>query len=144
MKFDIVVPCYNESEVIESTIIILEKFMTEVISKYNFSIDSKVIYVDDGSSDDTWQKIQLATEKLSVRGIKLSRNRGHQNALLAGIVASDADIVISIDADLQDDITAMYEMIEYAQKGIDVVYGVRKIRNSDSFLKNIQPNYFTS
>ncbi len=134
----VVIPCYNEEEVLEKTKKVLEKKMTDLIRKKKINKQSKVIFINDGSKDKTWDLIQKFYEEDKLfGGINLSRNRGHQNALLAGLltVKDDADIVISMDADLQDDIEAMDEMIEKRNHGADIVYGVRNSRKKDSFFK---------
>lgn len=135
MKLAIVVPCYNEQEVLHETAKRLkEKF--EAL-KTQISPDSKIFFVDDGSTDSTWEIIKELSADTCFEGIKLSRNRGHQNALLAGLmsVKSDFDAVISMDADLQDDIDAVDKMIESYKQGNDVVYGVRSSRKKDTFFK---------
>ena len=134
----VVIPCYNEEEVLEKTKKVLEKKMTDLIRKKKINKQSKVIFINDGSKDKTWDLIQKFYEEDKLfGGINLSRNRGHQNALLAGLltVKDDADIVISMDADLQDDIDAIDLMIEKRKEGADVVYGVRNSRKKDSFFK---------
>ncbi|MDD5827340.1 MAG: glycosyltransferase family 2 protein [Bacilli bacterium] len=134
----VVIPCYNEEEVLEKTKKVLEKKMTDLIRKKKINKQSKVIFINDGSKDKTWDLIQKFYEEDKLfGGINLSRNRGHQNALLAGLltVKDDADIVISMDADLQDDIEVMDEMIEKRNHGADIVYGVRNSRKKDSFFK---------
>ena len=137
-KLFIVMPCYNEEEVLaETTTRIIEKLNSLVL---NQKIDkkSRVLYVNDGSKDNTWNLIQeLSNNYDSITGISLSRNRGHQNALLAGLsVAKEhADIIISMDADLQDDINAIDEMIEKYQEGNQIVYGVRSSRKKDTLFK---------
>ena len=137
-KLYIVIPCYNEEEVLEKTSAELKKKMETLIQKKKIDKQSKVIFVNDGSKDKTWDLIQqfYQGDKL-FGGINLSRNRGHQNALLAGLltVKDDADVVISMDADLQDDIEAIDEMLEKRQEGADIVYGVRNSRKKDSFFK---------
>src|SRR6185312_6472567 len=98
--------------------------------------DSQVVFVDDGSRDRTWDLIEsLARADERIGGIKLSRNRGHQNALLAGLFTCEADVVLSVDADLQDDVQVIPEMLHAYQRGAQVVYGVRKDRSSDGFFK---------
>ena len=137
-KLYIVIPCYNEEEVLEKTSAELKKKMETLIQKKKIDKQSKVIFINDGSKDKTWALIQKFYEEDKLfGGINLSRNRGHQNALLAGLltVKDDADIVISMDADLQDDIEAIDEMIEKRQEGADIVYGVRNSRKKDSFFK---------
>lgn len=137
-KLYIVIPCYNEEEVLDKTKTELKKKMNTLIQNKKIDKQSKVIFVNDGSKDKTWDLIQqFYQEDKLFGGINLSRNRGHQNALLAGLltVKDDADIVISMDADLQDDIDAIDLMIEKRKEGADVVYGVRKSRKKDSFFK---------
>ena len=144
-KLYIVIPCYNEEEVLDKTKTELKKKMNTLIQNKKIDKQSKVIFVNDGSKDKTWDLIQqfYQVDKLFV-GINLSRNRGHQNALLAGLltVKDDADIVISMDADLQDDIDAIDLMIEKRKEGADVVYGVRNSRKKDSFFKRITAQGF--
>lgn len=137
-RLNIVIPCYNEEGVIEITIGELVKKMDSLIASKLISDTSKITLVDDGSKDNTWQSIEtLCGQYEYIDGIKLSRNRGHQNALLAGLmtVKDDFDMVISMDADLQDDINAVDGMIEAYNKGADVVYGVRSSRKTDTFFK---------
>lgn len=136
MKLAIVIPCYNEQEVLNETANRLKAKFEQL--KSAVSDDSRVFFVDDGSKDSTWKIIQqLSNSDPLFEGIKLSRNRGHQNALLAGLmtVKNDFDAVISMDADLQDDINAIDKMLESYKNGHDVVYGVRSSRNKDSFFK---------
>ena len=137
-KLYIVIPCYNEEEVLDETKTELKKKMNTLIQNKKIDKQSKVIFVNDGSKDKTWDLIQQFNQEDKLfGGINLSRNRGHQNALLAGLltVKDDADIVISMDADLQDDIDAIDLMIEKRKEGADVVYGVRNSRKKDSFFK---------
>lgn len=137
-KLYVVIPCYNEEEVLKETKKRLREKMNNLIHKKIISKESKIIFVNDGSKDKTWDLIQQFYEEDKLfGGINLSRNRGHQNALLAGLltVKDDADIVISMDADLQDDIDAIDSMIEKRNDGADIVYGVRSSRKKDSFLK---------
>lgn len=134
----IVIPCYNEEEMLPITIKALEEKITTLINDKKISQQSKVMLVDDGSKDKTWDVICDLNNKYSfVTGIKLSRNKGHQNALLAGLMTAKerADIVISMDADLQDDINAIDGMLEKRAEGCDIVYGVRSSRKKDSFFK---------
>lgn len=141
----VVVPCYNEEEVLEETTKQLKAKMESLISKKDISAKSKVMYVNDGSKDRTWEIIKKINknEKLFT-GITLSRNRGHQNALLGGLMTAKeyADIVISMDADLQDDINAMDEMIKKYKEGNEIVYGVRSARKKDTFFKRITAEGF--
>ena len=134
----VVVPCYNEEEVLNETTKRLTKKIDDLINNKKISKDSRIMFVDDGSKDKTWNLIEKYSEdnKL-VTGVKLSRNRGHQNALLAGLMTAKeyADVVISMDADLQDDINAIDEMLNKYYNGCDIVYGVRSSRKKDSFFK---------
>ncbi len=134
----IVVPCYNEQEVLHETTKRLDEKMRSLVSSGTINDNSRVIYVDDGSKDKTWQIIEeINASDTLFRGVKLSRNRGHQNALLAGLmtVKSEADAVISMDADLQDDINAIDGFIEKFYEGSDIVYGVRSARTTDTVFK---------
>lgn len=134
----LVIPCYNEEEVLPITSARLQEKMCKLIRENKIHEKSRIIFVNDGSGDKTWDLIEGLHQKDKLfGGINLSRNRGHQNALLAGLltVKEYADMVISMDADLQDDIDAIDEMIEKYQKGIDIVYGVRSSRGKDSFFK---------
>ena len=134
----VVIPCYNEEEVLPETAKRIKSKMTELIGNGSIDADSRVCFVNDGSKDKTWEIIkQLHTEDKLFSGINLSRNRGHQNALLAGLMTAmdNADMIISMDADLQDDINAMDEMIKKYHDGCDVVYGVRSSRKKDTFFK---------
>lgn len=134
----VVIPCYNEEEVLPETAKRIKSKMTELIGNGSIDADSRVCFVNDGSKDKTWEIIkQLHTEDKLFSGINLSRNRGHQNALLAGLMTTmdNADMIISMDADLQDDINAMDEMIKKYHDGCDVVYGVRSSRKKDTFFK---------
>ena len=144
-KLYIVVPCYNEEEVLDETTKRLKTKMKELIIKKVISKDSKVLYLNDGSGDNTWNLIKKISSKDELfSGISLSRNKGHQNALLAGLMTAKerADIVISMDADLQDDINAIDEMIEKYNEGCDIVYGVRSSRKKDSFFKRFTAQGF--
>ena len=141
----IVIPCYNEEEVLTETTKRLKIKLNNLIKKQIISKDSKVMYVNDGSKDKTWNMIQEIHNKEKLfTGISLSRNRGHQNALLAGLMTAKnyADVVISMDADLQDDIHAIDEMVDKFNHGIDVVYGVRSSRKKDTFFKKFTAEGF--
>lgn len=134
----IVVPCYNEEEVLKETTKQLKKKLNDLIKKKVINKDSRVMYVNDGSKDKTWELIEEINEKEELfTGISLSRNRGHQNALLAGLMTAKeyADVVISMDADLQDDINAVDEMLEKYYDGCEIVYGVRSARKKDTWFK---------
>lgn len=134
----IVVPCYNEEEVLKDSADKLKSVVMDMMTRQVISDKSRIIFVNDGSLDLTWKIIsELHSENSIFGGINLTRNRGHQNALLAGLetVKNDADIVISMDADLQDDIEVLEEMVNKNLEGYDIVYGVRNNRKKDSFFK---------
>ena len=129
----IVLPCFNEEEVLPVTIGRMSDLLEEMISQQKVSGNSRLLFVDDGSRDQTWGLIANAHKnKPFVCGLKLAHNAGHQNALIAGMEAAvdaGAGMVITIDADLQDDIEAIEAMIDKFNEGVDVVYGVRSKRN---------------
>ena len=134
----IVVPCYNEEEILNDTIKVLDIKINELINENLISNKSKILFVNDGSKDNTWQIIEDIHNKNKLfQGISLSRNKGHQNACLAGLdYAKDyADMMITIDADLQDDPNTIKDMVLKFLNGADVVYGVRNSRKKDSFFK---------
>lgn len=138
MKLYLVIPCYNEEEVLPETSKRLKEKYTALMSAGKIDADSKIVFVNDGSKDRTWELIRELHEADPVfRGICLSRNKGHQNALMAGLmtVKSECDAAISMDADLQDDINAIDEMVDRFHKGYEVVYGVRSSRKKDTFFK---------
>ena len=139
----IVVPCFNEEEVLLETASRLTTLLRVLMTDGRVAAGSQVVFVDDGSRDRTWELIEgLATSDTLVGGIKLSRNRGHQNALLAGLYTCDADVLLSVDADLQDDIQAIPEMVRAYGRGADIVYGVRNDRASDGFFKRATAQTF--
>ena len=134
----LVVPCYNEEAVLPETAKRLTKKLEDLIQSGKAAPESRILFVDDGSKDKTWEWIEsLHKENPLVQGLKLSRNRGHQNALLAGLMEAKGrcDCAVSMDADLQDDVDALDEFLDKFQDGCDVVYGVRKQRDSDTFFK---------
>ena len=133
----VVIPCYNEEEVLEITYKDFSHELEKMMKEKLISNNSKIMYVNDGSKDKTWNIITKLCHNKNVCGISLSRNRGHQNALLAGLMeaSSKSDITISIDCDGQDDITCMEEMVKAYLNGADIVYGVRSSRKKDSFFK---------
>lgn len=142
---NIVVPCYNEQEVLPITYKLFESKIIELIKAKKINNKSKVVFVNDGSKDDTWNIIKdLANNSNYIEGISLSRNRGHQNAVLAGLmeVKDSCDAVISIDADGQDDVNAMNAMIDNYLVGYDIVYGVRSSRETDTFFKRFTAESF--
>ena len=137
-KLYIAVPCYNEEEVLPDSSCKLRTKLEKMIAEGKITDDSRIVFIDDGSKDKTWEIIKsLHEENCIFQGIKLSRNRGHQNALLCGLMTlkDKCDAVISIDADLQDDIEVFDEMVEKYEDGCDVVYGVRSKRETDTFFK---------
>ena len=134
----LVIPCYNEEEVLPETTRQLTKKMNDLMRRGLIAQESRIVYVNDGSKDDTWALIErYHRENPLVNGVDLSRNRGHQNALLAGLmtVKDEADVVISLDADLQDDVDAIDRFLEKYYEGCEVVYGVRSARKTDSWFK---------
>ena len=141
----IVVPCYNEEEVLPETSKRLRAKLEHLMEKGRISHDSRVLFVNDGSKDKTWELIsRLHKETPLFCGVDLSRNRGHQNALLAGLMTAKdrADMVISMDADLQDDIDAVDAMVDKYLDGVDIVYGVRSSRKTDTFFKRFTAEGF--
>ncbi|MBQ9545629.1 MAG: glycosyltransferase family 2 protein [Clostridia bacterium] len=141
----IIVPCYNEQTVLPQTLPMFVNKLRELISSGAVSASSRAVFVNDGSKDKTWDIIkEYAKNESVVEGISLSRNRGHQNALLCGLmtVKDRCDITISIDCDGQDDINAMNEMIEVYKNGAEIVYGVRKSRKTDTFFKRFTAQTF--
>lgn len=136
MILSIVVPCYNEEAVLTDTTGKLVAVLQDLRDAGAVSDRSYICYIDDGSSDQTWAMIErFSAQHACVCGIKLSRNRGHQNALLAGLLTVECDAVISLDADLQDDLGVVPDMVAAFRNGSDIVYGVRKRRETDSFFK---------
>ena len=141
----LVVPCYNEEEVLPETSRQLKAVMQSMIDSGKISPESKIAFVNDGSKDNTWNIISaLCTGDGIFAGINLSRNKGHQNALLAGLMTAKkyADAVISLDADLQDDVDAIEKMVDNFIAGDDIVYGVRSSRKKDTFFKRFTAEGF--
>ena len=141
----VVVPCYKEEEVLPETSKRLKAKLTALIAQGKISPRSRILFVNDGSKDRTWPIIEeLHAQDRIFSGVNLSRNRGHQNALLAGLMTAVqyADMMVSMDADLQDDIDAMDKMIDAYHEGYDVVYGVRSSRKTDSFFKRFTAESF--
>ncbi len=135
-QLTIVVPCYNEEEVLPETTRRLLVLLDKLVSAQKVAASSHVLYVDDGSKDRTWGLIrELHAQHPAIKGLKLSANRGHQIALISGLFSAQGDVVASIDADLQDDVSAIESMIDAYAQGHEVVYGVRKLRNVDTFFK---------
>ncbi len=141
----LVIPCYNEQEVLPETSRRLLEKMNSLIERDVISPESRIMFVNDGSKDRTWELIEELHEKNPVyQGVKLSRNRGHQNALLGGLMTAKqyADMVISLDADLQDDIDVIDQFVEKYYEGCDIVYGVRSARKTDTFFKRFTAEGF--
>ena len=141
----VVIPCYNEEKVLPVTSGLFFEKIHALVKAEKISPESRVLFVNDGSKDETWPIIRkLSEENECCEGICLSRNRGHQNALLAGLLTARcyADVTISIDCDGQDDINAMDEMIDHYHKGMDVVYGVRSKRDTDTWFKRTTAESF--
>jgi glycosyltransferase involved in cell wall biosynthesis len=136
MELSLVVPCYNEESVLPETAKRLAELMQRLVRTGILAPSSHVYFVDDGSKDRTWALIEvLAAEDQLFKGIKLSRNYGHQFAVLAGLLTVPGDAVISVDADLQDDLGAIELMLAEHAKGSEIVYGIRKRRDTDTFMK---------
>ena len=134
----LVIPCYNEEEVLQETAKRLLEKMSYMMEKNQITTESKIMFVNDGSKDKTWSIIEELHSKNNIfSGVNLSRNKGHQNALVAGLMTAKdyADMTISLDADLQDDINVIDKFVEEYYNGSDVVYGVRSSRKTDSFFK---------
>ena len=131
----IVIPCFNEQEVLPETTRRLEALLDQMVAAGQVAPESRIWYIDDGSRDATWSLIDdLAARTASrVCGIKLSRNRGHQVALLAGLMTAEGDVLISVDADLQDDLDVIPQMVAESKRGCDIVYGVRSTRDADQY-----------
>ena len=141
----LVIPCYNEEEVLKQTASALKKKMTSLIKDKKIDKKSRVMFVDDGSKDKTWEIIaELHAQDELFVGVKLSGNRGHQFALLAGLMSAKdrADATISMDADLQDDVNVIDKMLEDYQNGSEIVYGVRSSRKKDTFFKRTTAQMF--
>jgi len=145
IKLGIVIPCYNEEETLPETSKRLTMLFEKMIVSGSIDKKSFICYVDDGSNDNTWEQIEkVQRESTYFKGIKLSRNFGHQNALLAGLMQfkNDADALVSMDADLQDDITLIKDFVKKYEEGYDVVYGVREDRSTDSKFKRNTAAFF--
>lgn len=137
-KLYMVIPCYNEEKVLPITVKLFAETLDNLAQKGKISDESRILFVDDGSKDDTWKLItEFSKKDIRIRGIRLSRNRGHQNALLAGLmeVKDEADITITMDCDGQDDLRAVEAMVDAYHEGCEIVYGVRNDRSSDSVFK---------
>lgn len=143
MRLEIVIPCFNEEDVLQETERRMSHLLDGLISERKIAKDSRILFVDDGSKDGTWALIEkFSASNARFCGMRLSRNRGHQIALMAGLFESVGDAVVSIDADLQDDPLAIVAMIDKFFGGADIVYGVRNRRDSDSAFKRISALVF--
>lgn len=139
----IVSPCFNEVAVLPNTIEQLTSALLDLQDKNKVCSSSRLLFIDDGSTDGTWDLIKHYRESgYPVEGIKLSRNRGHQNALIAGLLMAQGDVIISIDADLQDDISTLEKMLDENSRGSEIVYGIRNQRSSDSWFKRTSAQLF--
>ena len=146
LKLGIIVPCFNEEEALPEVNKQLIEIINSLVQLGKISSSSRVYYVDDGSTDGTWRLIESLSIANSnhIAGIKLSRNYGHQNALIAGLFSAEGDALITIDADLQDDVNAIESMVDKHLEGFDIVYGVRNKRKNDTIFKRITANLFYS
>jgi len=147
MKLGIIIPCLNEADGLEEINNQLHALLKEMIENKQIDKDSFICYVDDGSTDETWSVIMSCQKKSSiVKGLKLSKNFGHQNALIAGLMRhkDGADALISMDADLQDDLQAIHIFVNKFKEGYEVIYGVRKNRTSDTVFKRTSATFFYS
>jgi glycosyltransferase involved in cell wall biosynthesis len=136
VQLAIVVPCYNEESVLPETVRRLLALLDRLTAAHSVGSNSCIYFVDDGSRDSTWRLIEeFASAHQRIHGIKLSRNCGHQNAVLAGLLSAEGDAIVSIDADLQDDVEAIERMVHKHLNGADIVYGVRSSRATDTVFK---------
>ena len=132
----LVVPCYNEQQILQESAHRLQRELSDLVDEGLVCAQSSVCFVDDGSEDGTWELIEaLSAGDANITGLKLNRNYGHQFALYAGLVESDADVMVSLDADLQDDISVIRKMLALHSDGNEIVYGVRENRDSDTWFK---------
>lgn len=139
----VIVPCYNEEAVLRHTISRLMPTVEDLIARGKIGAQSHIYFVDDGSTDQTWSIVEEAAVYCgAIAGVKLSRNFGHQNALLAGLAAAEGDAFLTMDADLQDDVGVIERMVEEFRRGRDIVYGVRSSRKSDRWFKRLTGHGF--
>jgi len=144
MRLALVVPCYNEAEALPHLLQTLTTLSDSMVAEDLISEPAQIVLVDDGSTDETWQMIEDAAKTAPVQGIKLSRNHGHQAALLAGLLTAEGDVLISLDADLQDDPAAIPNMMRAHAEGAEIVFGVREDRTTDSrFKRGSARGYYT-
>lgn len=135
-KLVVILPCYNEEEILPTTIKTMKSLLSSLIKDKKISPNSQICMVNDGSLDTTWEIIQKTCKKDKLfAGIKLSRNFGHQSTIIAGMYSIEADLYVTIDADLQDNPDCIIEMLNEINNGADIVYGIRKSRKTDSFFK---------
>lgn len=145
IKLAIVSPCYNEEDVLQHSVERLTELLDRMVNEKTISSDSMMVFVNDGSKDRTWQIIsEMHKTNHYVRGINLTRNVGHQNAILAGMMTAKewADAVVTIDADLQDDIACIPQMVNHFEEGYDIVYGVKVQRDADPLMKKLTAQAF--
>jgi len=144
LKLAVVVPCFNEEECLSKTVKTLNEVLQGMIDAEEISKDSFLMFVDDGSKDGTWEKIEKNAKNGGAVGVKLAKNVGHQNALIAGLglAKETADIVVSIDADLQDDVMAIPKMVKKYRDGAEIVFGVREERSQDRWFKKTSAKAF--
>ena len=145
IKLAIVSPCYNEEDVLQHSVERLTELLDRMVNENAISSDSMMVFVNDGSKDRTWQIIsELHQTNSYVKGINLTRNVGHQNAILAGMMTAKkwADAVVTIDADLQDDIACIPQMVKHFEEGYDIVYGVKVQRDADPLMKKLTAQAF--
>lgn len=143
MKLGIIIPCFNEQAVLPYAVAQLIPLYQTLLEKSFIDAESTITFIDDGSTDDTWKMIVLfAKQHTCIHGIKLAKNRGHQSALIAGLLNVPGDILISLDADLQDDLSAIEAMILAHREGAEIVYGVRDNRETDTVFKKISAELY--
>ena len=136
MQLSLILPCYNEEEVLKETSAKLLSLFNKLIESSKIDDNSTIYFIDDGSADSTWSIIKALSKKdKHISGIKLSRNFGHQNALLSALMTVEGDVVISIDADLQDDVKIIEQMVDKYQNGNEIIYGIRNERKTDTLFK---------
>lgn len=139
----IIVPCYNEAEAFSRGVNELSKVIVNLIAKHKIKEDSYLLFIDDGSVDNTWLQIKQSSEQMPhVKGLKLSRNQGQRVAMLAGLSSINTDVSVSVDVDLQDDLNCIEQMIDKYMQGSEIVYGVREDRSKDSMFKRNTANMF--
>ncbi len=142
-KLLVILPCYNEEEILPTTIKTMKSLLMSLIKDKKISPESQICMVNDGSTDATWEIIEKACAKdKHFAGIKLSRNFGHQSTIMAGMYSADADLYVTIDADLQDNPQCIVKMLEEVSQGAEIVYGIRQSRKTDSFFKRGSAQFY--